>query len=316
MKKYLLIVLLAVSAMSLTAMDAEARRLGGGGSFGRQAASRQAPAPQAAPQQAVKPAAPTAAPVPASAQPAPVVPPKPGIPWRGILGGAALGLGLSALMSHLGMSGALGSMMGSLLMAAALAAVVIFALRMFRRTATASTGNPDNAGGYARNAAPEVSYLAPTGLAPTAQPAFQPETVAAVPVTVVPDAVVADVSADFDVPKFLRTAKTFFIRMQAAWDKADIDDIGEFTTPEMFAELRLQILERGASPNHTDVVTIEAEMLSVESVGSDYHASVKFVGMIKEAENATAEPFTEVWNLTRPILGHSNWLLAGIQQQV
>jgi predicted lipid-binding transport protein (Tim44 family) len=307
LKKYLFSLLLAVTALSITATDAEARRLGGGGNFGRQSSARQAPAPQAAPQQAVKPAAPTAAPVPAATQPAPVVPPKPGIPWRGILGGAALGLGMSALMSHFGMSGAMGGMIGSLLMAATLAAVVIFALRWFRRPATAPTGNLNNGAGYVRTAASEV-----VPISPSSPPIFQAES-AATPI-VAADVVGADASADFDIPNFLRTAKTSFIRMQAAWDKADVNDISEFTTPEMFAELRLQILERGASPNHTDVVSIAAEMLSVETVGDDYHASVKFVGVIKEDEHAVAEPFSEIWNMSRPILGHNNWLLAGIQQ--
>ena len=312
MKKFLLTLVLAVTALSLTAVDAEARRLGGGGNFGRQSSPRMAPAQQPAPaqspQQSTKPT-PATAPVPAGAQPAPVVPPKPGIPWRGILGGAALGLGMSALMSHLGMSGSMGSMFGSSLMAAALAAVVIFAMRLFKRAPAAATPL-DNGDGYTRAAPSVVAY----------SPSLQQEQPAAVAPAVsdlAANKVLAnDVSADFDVPNFLRTAKTFFIRMQAAWDKADIHDIGEFTTPEMFAELKLQILERGTSPNQTDVISINAEMLSVESVENEYRASVKFTGVIKESEDAAAESFTEIWNLSRPVLGHSNWLLAGIQQSV
>ena len=123
-----------------------------------------------------------------------------------------------------------------------------------------------------------------------------------------------DLNTTFDVPAFLRNSKTYFIRLQAAWDKADINDIREFTTPEMFAELRLEIQERGASPNHTDVVSIDAQMLGVETVGSDYLASVKFSGMIKEAENMPAAPFTEVWNMSKPTSGQGGWVLAGIQQ--
>jgi predicted lipid-binding transport protein (Tim44 family) len=112
----------------------------------------------------------------------------------------------------------------------------------------------------------------------------------------------------------VRNAKIYFIRLQAAWDKADINDIREFTTPEMFAELRMQIQERGASPNNTDTVTLNAELMGIETHENDYLASVKFSGMIKEADNAPAEPFTEVWNLSKPTSGQGGWVLAGIQQ--
>ena len=45
----------------------------------------------------------------------------------------------------------------------------------------------------------------------------------------------AGIPADFPVEAFLRSAKTSFIRLQAANDRKDLDDIREYTTPEMFA---------------------------------------------------------------------------------
>ena len=82
----------------------------------------------------------------------------------------------------------------------------------------------------------------------------------------------------------------------------------------MFAELRMQLQERGASANHTDVVSLNADLLGIETVGNDYIASIKFDGMIKESDNAPAEPFAEIWNLSKPVNGQGGWLLAGIQQ--
>ena len=113
---------------------------------------------------------------------------------------------------------------------------------------------------------------------------------------------------------FLRHAKGNFIRLQAAWDKGDVADIREFTTPEVFSELKMQITERGAQADYTDVVTIEAELLGIENDGRDYLASVKFYGTIKPSPTALAEPFQEVWNLSKPVSGNAGWLLAGIQQ--
>ena len=102
--------------------------------------------------------------------------------------------------------------------------------------------------------------------------------------------------------------------MQAAWDKADVNDLREFTTPEVYAELKMQIQERGATADFTDVVSIDGELLGIETVGNDYLASVKFTGMIKSAPNAPAEPFAEVWNMSKPVSGNTGWVLAGIQQ--
>jgi predicted lipid-binding transport protein (Tim44 family) len=296
MKKFLIALLVTLSAMAIVVSDAEARRLGGGGTFGRQSpnVTRQAPAQ---PSQATKPAAAPAA-TPAT------VPPKPASPWRGILGGALLGLGLGALMSHFGLGGALGGMFGTILMVGLLALVAVFIFRLFRGKNADQASQPAYAGGYPSGNTPEIgSRLEPYG---------QPAALQSVPLS--STSLPWGVPADFDVPGFLRNAKTYFIRLQAAWDKADINDIREFTTTEMFAELKLQIQERGASPNNTDVVSLEAELMGVETPGSEYLASVRFSGMIKEAENAPAEPFTEVWNLSKPISGSGGWLLAGIQQ--
>jgi predicted lipid-binding transport protein (Tim44 family) len=271
--------------------------MGGGGSFGRQSSglSRQSIAPNQAAPSAAKSAAPAAG--------APAAAPKPASPWKGILGGALLGLGLGALLSHLGIGGALAGMIGNLLMLGLLAAAAVFLYRMFMR----KRGGMQPAFASAGGSTPEIG----SRIEPVSQPMGLQ---AASPVTGSVSEAPSGVPADFDTTGFLRHAKTYFIRLQAAWDKADINDLREFTSPEMYAEMKLQLQERGASPNHTDVVSLDAELLCIETVGSDYLASVKFGGMIREAENAPAESFTEVWNLAKPVSGAGGWVLAGIQQ--
>ncbi|WP_019142324.1 Tim44 domain-containing protein [Noviherbaspirillum massiliense] len=303
MKKFLLTLMLAISALSVVVPQAEAKRMGGGGSFGRQSqgVSRQMQAP--AQQQAAKPAAPATTPQ--------NVPPKPASPWKGILGGALLGLGLGALLSHLGIGGALASMISTMLMIGLLALAAMFIYRMLRQkkdSSQAGNGMRPAYAGASSSATPEIGSRLQS-----VQPAAL-QSAAPVPGSDAGVNAPFGVPADFDTAGFLRNGKVYFIRLQAAWDKADINDLREFTTPEMFAELKMQLQERGASPNHTDVVSLDAEMLGVETVGTDYLASVKFSGMIREEENAPAQPFTEVWNLSKPVSGQGGWLLAGIQQ--
>ncbi len=123
------------------------------------------------------------------------------------------------------------------------------------------------------------------------------------------------VPAGFDSEAFLRNAKVYFVRLQAAWDVGNIDDIREFTTPEMFAEVRVDLSSRGAGTNQTDVVQLNAALLGVEERANEYFASVRFSGLIREARGgAAAEPFVEVWNLSKANRPGEGWLLAGIQQ--
>lgn len=287
LKNILAGVLLAITAISLVA---EARPMGGGRSIGRQSqnVSRMPAAP------APTPAAPRQA-APAPAAPPAAVPPKPASPWKGILGGALLGLGLGALFSHFGMGGGI---FGTILMAVLAFFLISMLLRAFRGKQAAPAGAPAAFNGNGNNVYSMPAQSAAPAAAAPAAPAHQPW----------------GVPADFDTAGFLRVAKSNFIRLQAAWDKGDVADIREFTTPEVFAELKMQITERGAQADYTDVVSIEAELLGIETGDTDYLASVKFYGAMKPAPDALAEPFQEVWNLVKPKSGTSGWMLAGIQQ--
>jgi predicted lipid-binding transport protein (Tim44 family) len=106
----------------------------------------------------------------------------------------------------------------------------------------------------------------------------------------------------------------YFVRLQDAWDRGNVNDIREFTTPEMFAEVKLDVDARGSTPNRTDVVQLNADLLGVEDRAGEYLASVRFHGLIRESEGAAAEPFVEIWNLSKQKAGNEGWLLAGIQQ--
>ncbi|SDD83583.1 Tim44 domain-containing protein [Paraburkholderia lycopersici] len=303
-------------AGSLASFDAEARRMGGGRSFGKQssiASQRSTTPPPAQPgpanpaQQAGAQRAPgTPAPTPAPARNR----------WLGPIAGLAAGLGIAALLSHFGLGEAFAGMMANMIVIALIAIVAVWLIRkvMSRRRAaepayqagggySSSSGLNQSSGGYQPQ---EPRYSAPpTGqyLAPEANPLSTPniETPPSIP-------------AGFDTEAFLRNAKVYFVRLQAAWDAGNMDDIREFTTPEMFAEIRVDLAGRGSQPNQTDVVQLNADLLGVEDRGSEYLASVRFSGLIREGMGEPAAPFVEVWNLSKSRTSGEGWLLAGIQQ--
>ena len=288
MKKVLMAVFLSFMALGLSMGEAEAKRLGGGKTVGMQRQSvSQSPAKPA--QQAAPAAAPT---TPAAA---PAATPKRN--WLGPIAGLAAGLGLAALFSHLGM----GEGMANMVMIALLVMAALFAFKMLFRRNSSATQNSNPAMQYAGTGHAPVTEASPTPAAGSSSAA-----VAASPVSQVP--------AGFDVEAFLRVAKLNFVRLQASNDAKNIDDIREFTSPEMFAEIRLQMEERGAAPQQTDVVRLDAELLEVVTEGTQHVASVRFSGLIREEADAVAAPFNEVWNLSKPAAGDKGWVIAGIQQ--
>ena len=121
---------------------------------------------------------------------------------------------------------------------------------------------------------------------------------------------------DFDVQGFVQAAKQNFIRLQAAWDRADIPELRAMMTDSMLHEIQTQLAERGRlvqGPNTTEVVMLEAQLLGIEDLGEGYMASVEFSGMIREEPNQAPNPFREVWNMTKPKSGSVGWLVAGVQ---
>ena len=124
----------------------------------------------------------------------------------------------------------------------------------------------------------------------------------------------ATIPADFDVEGFVRNAKLNFIRLQAANDAGNLDDLREFTTPEMFAELKMNLSERADGSQTTDVVQIDAEVIEVTEEALRYIVSVRFRGLLREEPETPAAPIDEVMHLTRSRSGQGGWLVAGVQQ--
>jgi predicted lipid-binding transport protein (Tim44 family) len=201
--------------------------------------------------------------------------------WLGPLAGLAAGLGLAALFSSLGLTPDMGMLL-TLLLGGALLMFLIAAAR--------------------RNAQPAAQYAgAGSGY-------YEPQPLQG------GSGAAGRIPADFPTEAFLRSARTSFIRLQTANDRKDLDDIREYTTPEMFAEISMQIRERDSAPQHTDVLALDAGLLEVGTEGDYAIASVRMSGQTRENGGAP-EPFDEIWHVQKNLRdARSVWLLAGIQQ--
>jgi predicted lipid-binding transport protein (Tim44 family) len=225
----------------------------------------------------------------------------------GPLAGLAAGLGLAALASHFGFGEGLANMMmiGLLIMA------VVMVIGFFMRKKAAAAQQSGMGGMQYAGAGADFGRNVPS--TPDFTPAGCGGGVAA-PVAAPVQGGSGFVPADFDSAGFVRNAKVNFIRLQAANDAGNLDDIREFTTPEMFAEIKMGIAERKGAQQETDVAQLEAEVLDVAEEASRYIVSVRFHGLISEERGAAAQPFDEIWHMTKPRDGGTGWTIAGIQQ--
>src|SRR5688572_10733178 len=198
--KTLLTVLITFIGLSLVAVDADARRFGGGRNLGMQRSTppqqqKAAPAQQQQPQQQAAPAQ----------QPQPTGASK----WLGPLAGLALGAGLAALFLNNGMAG----LLAGLLVIGLIIAILALAARAFLRNRPA--GQPLQYAGMPGSVQPPLGTL-PGGAGE--------QSVAAT---------AGRWPADFNATEFVRHARLNFVKLQEAHDKGDLSALRDFLAPDV-----------------------------------------------------------------------------------
>ncbi len=287
MKNTITLLTLAIFSFGLIAFDAEAKRMGSGKNLGtqRQSVNQQQATPNK-PQQS--PAA------------APATAPSTGSKW----GGALAGLAAGGLLAALFMGGAFENInMTDIITMLLLMGAVFFIIRMLRKPKTAQS-------------TPSMQY---SGVNTNTQDSFTPPPFSSSAGNAVSDDETAyhqsNIPADFKVEPFIRNAKASFIRLQTAHDHGDINEIRDYVTPEMLAEITAQINERSDTQQKTEVMFIDANLLEVETTNDMAIASVRFTGQLRDAPDGEPETFDEIWHVQKDLKDpNATWLLAGIQQ--
>jgi predicted lipid-binding transport protein (Tim44 family) len=277
--KTLLTVLITFIGLSVIAVDADARRFGGGKNLGMQ---RSAPAQkQAAPAQQQQQQQQQAA---SAQQPQPTGASK----WLGPLAGLALGAGLAALFLNNGMAGLLAGM----LLIGAIAAALFF---LGRALLGRQSQRPLEYAGMPGSATP-----------PVALPGAAPHSVAATTGSAAP--------AGLDEAEFLRHAKRNFMRLQEAHDSKDLSALRDFLAPDVYRSIEADLQSSWGVAQNTEVLALEAELVEVTQESGSHIVSVRFSGSIREGAEREPEPFSETWHLEKPVNGRGGWIVAGIQQ--
>ncbi|MEE9398488.1 MAG: Tim44-like domain-containing protein [Methylococcales bacterium] len=124
----------------------------------------------------------------------------------------------------------------------------------------------------------------------------------------------SELPEDFDENTFLDGAKAAYRRLQVAWDSGDLADIRSLTSDKVFAELQDQSkIQKGI--NVTDIIKVDAELLLVNDTGTQKEASVLIDAILRESPDARPEQVREIWHFIRSNNSQKpTWFLDGIQQ--
>ena len=223
-----------ILVFAFTATEAQARKFGGGKTFGR--SYQTAPAPAAKPDVPTQTAAPGAAATAGK---------------RGMLGGLMGGLLAGGLIAALMGSGAFEGIQFMDILIIGLLAFVIFKLLRSRRPA-ASRPAPVYAGGQGgNNSESRVFDFDNKSAGAVLKPSGTGFGVSQVPF---------NLPAGFDLTAFLAGARDHYRTLQDAWNQNDLVKIQEYVSPELYNDLRA---ERATlvGDQHTEVLFVDAELV-------------------------------------------------------
>jgi len=116
----------------------------------------------------------------------------------------------------------------------------------------------------------------------------------------------------FDQKSFLTGAENVFTLLQNAWDNGELGDLRQFCSDEVFGEIQEQIRAREDN-NTTTIIALKSELVNVVKSDNSTEATVVFNAELKE--NDKFVNVQEAWYFVRADnRQENNWLLDGIQQ--
>ena len=275
MQRFLSIALALCLGLTFS-LDADAKRFGGGKSWGAKPKHSQMQKQQAQPA-----AGQTTGKQPATAGA------KPGI------GGMLMGMAAGGLLASMFMGGAFEGLQIMDMLIFGLIAFVIFKLIASRRRQMPQAAT---AGGPAMQREAHNAN----------QNIFGGSSAAARPVIQVP--------AWFNESSFLQAAEGHFNALQQHWDANEMHLIAEFVTPEMLTFLTTERSSLGDAMQSTYIDDLTVQLDGLDEQSDLTVATITFHGVAKTSRFDQGEAFSESWRMERKNGDNQPWLIAGIRQ--
>lgn len=275
MQRFLSIALALCLGLTFS-LDADAKRFGGGKSWGAKPKHSQMQKQQAQPA-----AGQTTGKQPATAGA------KPGI------GGMLMGMAAGGLLASMFMGGAFEGLQIMDILIFGLIAFVIFKLIASRRRQMPQAAT---AGGPAMQREAHNAN----------QNIFGGSSAATRPVIQVP--------AWFNESSFLQAAEGHFNALQQHWDANEMHLIAEFVTPEMLTFLTTERSSLGDAMQSTYIDDLTVQLDGLDEQSDLTVATITFHGVAKTSRFDQGEAFSESWRMERKNGDNQPWLIAGIRQ--
>ncbi|MEH6625803.1 MAG: TIM44-like domain-containing protein [Motiliproteus sp.] len=279
-------------AMTFSVDQAEAKRFGGGGSFGKMfsTSKKSAPAPkQVSPTKSTNQAAATSTAKPRSG-------------LGGMMGGLLAGGILGAMFFG-------GAFEGIQMMDILIVGLIGFVLFRFLGRMKQSQQKPQYAGGYQPD---------PQSHQPQQRQAADADAGSFEPTPLMSNRLA---EAELELPSwfkkdaFLEGARAHFTGLQQAWNRNDLDEISDYCDPELFKVMQAEREKLGTAELDNEVVSVMAEVIGFAERNECAELSVNFYGWMREGTDAQSTEFNEIWHLTRDTtVADSDWFIVGIEQ--
>ncbi len=118
---------------------------------------------------------------------------------------------------------------------------------------------------------------------------------------------------DFDMPAFISGAREHYRILQEAWNHNQLDKIQEYVTPALYNDLA-QERRSLAGEQHTEVMYVDAEIVRGDFDNRTAQLSLQFSGRYKDSHEGIEEDIQDIWHLERDLTkSNSPWLIVGIQ---
>jgi predicted lipid-binding transport protein (Tim44 family) len=215
--------------------------------------------------------------------------------WGGMLGGLLMGGLIGSMLFGGGHAYGGPGLFDILLIGGGL-----FLLYRFIRARRMATATAASSGSMSFDRSPSQGW-GPSGSSPSSEPQL-------------PTAAPSTLPAGFDANEFLKGAKAIYTRLQASWDKRDLEDIRQFVSPEVLAEIELQA-KADPQPGKTELLLINPSILEVREEEGQTMVSVHYDVLMRENGTEMAKQVRELWHFSRETQKPENfWKLEGIQQ--
>ncbi|MGR5068527.1 Tim44 domain-containing protein [Vibrio alfacsensis] len=117
----------------------------------------------------------------------------------------------------------------------------------------------------------------------------------------------------FDQAAFINGSREHYRILQGAWNHNQLDTIEEYVSQSLFEDLKAERAKLEGE-QHTDVMYVDAEIVRADYDANKAQLSLQFSGRYRDAAENIEEDIKDIWHLERDLtVPNAPWLIVGIQ---